>query len=38
MMLFIQEFLLTLLVEMAGVACVAGILYLYWTAMTQKSK
>lgn len=35
MLLFIQECMLTLLIEVFGVACTAGILYLYWNAMTK---
>ena len=39
MLLLIQECMLTLLTEVAGVACTAGILYLYWNTMTKnKSK
>lgn len=35
-MLFVQQFLLTLLAELFGVACTAGVLYVYWNAMTKK--
>mgnify|MGYP003397468408 FL=1 len=38
MMLYIQQFLQTLLAEVLGVACVAGVLYVYWNAMTKKEK
>lgn len=37
-MLFIQQLMLTLLAELFGVACTAGIIYLYWNVMTKKSK
>lgn len=36
MVLLIQNFLLTLLAEGFGVACTAGIIYLYWNIMTKK--
>lgn len=38
MLLIVQNFLLTLFIELLGVVCTAGILYLYWTAMAQKQK
>ena len=38
MMLYIQQFLYSLLAEVLGVACVAGVLYVYWNAMTKKEK
>lgn len=38
MALLIQSFLLTLLIELAGVACIAGVLYLYWNIMTKRKK
>lgn len=38
MMFYIQQFLQTLLVELFGVACTAGVLYVYWNAMTKKKK
>lgn len=38
MMLYIQLFLQTLLAELFGVACVAGVLYLYWNALGKKKK
>lgn len=38
MMLYIQLFAQTLLAEVIGVACVAGVLYLYWNTMTKKKK
>ncbi len=37
-MFYIQQFLCTLLIELAGVAGITGILYLYWTLMTRKKK
>lgn len=36
MLLLIQNILLTLLVEIFGVACAAGVLYVYWNYMTRK--
>lgn len=36
MSLLFQSFLLTLLAELFGVACAAGVLYLYWNIMTKK--
>ena len=36
MLLLIEDFMMTLLVELAGVACTAGVLYVYWNAMTIK--
>lgn len=38
MMLYVQQFTLTLLAELGGVACVAGVIYLYWNMMTRKNK
>lgn len=38
MMFYVQQFLLTLCAELFGVACVAGILYVYWNVMTKKKK
>lgn len=38
MLLIMQNFLLTLLVEGFGVACTAGVLYGYWNLMTRKRK
>lgn len=37
-MFYVQQFLLTLLAELFGVACTAGILCLYWNAMTKEKK
>ena len=37
-MFYVQQFLLPLLAELFGVACTAGILYLYWNAMTKEKK
>lgn len=34
----IQTFLCALGVELFGVACTAGVLYLYWNFMTKKKK
>lgn len=36
MLLLITKSLLTLFAELAGIACTAGILYLYWNCMTKK--
>lgn len=36
MLLLIQKFLLTLLAECFGVACTAGILYIYWNVIAGK--
>ena len=36
MLLLIQNILLTLLVEIFGIGCVAGVLYVYWNYMTRK--
>lgn len=36
MLSLIQECLLTLCAELAGVACVAGVLYLYWNGLCHK--
>lgn len=38
MMSYIQLFAQTLLIEISGVALVAGVLYVYWNAMTKKKK
>lgn len=38
MMSYIQLFVQTLLAETLGVACVAGVLYLYWNVINKKSK
>lgn len=38
MMFYVQQFILTLLAEFFGVACVAGVLYVYWNVMSKKSK
>lgn len=35
MVLFVQEMLRVLLVELFGVAATAGIIYLYWNYMTK---
>ena len=37
MMFYVQQFLLILFTELFGVACTAGVLYLYWNAMTRKA-
>ena len=37
-MLFVQQFLQTLLIEVAGVSCTAAVLYLNWNTITKKSK
>lgn len=37
MMFYVQQVLQTLLAELFGVACVAGVLYVYWKAMTRKA-
>ena len=36
MLLLIQNLLLTLLTELFGVVCTAGVLILYWNFMTRK--
>ena len=37
MLLLITKSLLTLFAELAGIACTAGILYLYWNCMTKNT-
>lgn len=36
MILFVQQTLLVLFAELAGVAVTAGVLYVYWNSMTKK--
>lgn len=36
MMLFMEEVLQTLVVETAGVGCVAAIIFVYWKCMTKR--
>lgn len=36
--MIMQNILWALIVETFGVACTAGILYLYWSFMTKKKK
>jgi len=38
MISFIQTFLMVLTVELAGVAFVAGILYVYWNCSTREKE
>lgn len=38
MMSFILETLQVLFIEIAGVACTAGVLYLYWKGMTAANR
>lgn len=35
-MLYVQQFLQTLLIEVVGVAGTAAVLYLYWNTITKK--
>lgn len=37
MLLIIQKFLLTLLVEFAGVGCTLAVMYVYWRCLAEKS-
>lgn len=38
MMLFIEEVLQVLAIELAGVGCVAALIYGYWKYMTEHKK
>ncbi len=38
MLCLIQEFLQTLLVELIGVACTAGVMYGYWNILSKKTR
>lgn len=38
MMLFIEEVLQTLVIELAGVCCVAVLIFGYWKSMTRDHK
>lgn len=38
MILFMEEVLQTLVVEVLGVGCVAAVVYAYWKGMTRKSR
>ena len=38
MVLFVQEMLLVLFVELFGVAVTAGVIFLYWNCMTKKCR
>ncbi len=38
MVLFMEEVLQTLAVEVLGVGCVAAVIYAYWKSMTRKNR